>query len=321
MARSTATYHYQINDYSIPTGWSTGTLFDASYREPTRSPIDAFVGKLQELNVMILDPRGLRGRFDTLQTSGRIDAAIHTDLVGALTDTTNLPPVHANLVLLGYISAVESFFRELIRRIIVLDAEARKACENKTIAYGAAISHNEEMLPEALLEQLTFISAHNITTALKDFIGIKGACPAAVNEVLVEYENVCQLRHCIVHRFSKLGATNAIRLGLDSHKNFIEKPIRFDYSALQKAGAVCSNVAKEINQFLWEYVMMRQIADNNNGQWKKRTAGLAWTWNYPNDRPRFKKYFDIFALRTSSGHSVNLATAYRDYRAIYASLT
>ncbi len=322
MANNHSIYSYRINDYSTPSGWTTSSLFDATFTESTTSAIDTFYSKIKELNVLILDPRNFRPLFDSLHIAGTISTDAHNDLNHAITDTTSIKPVFSNLILLGYISAVESFIREILRRIITIDFDARKACELRTIAYGAALFHTPDMLPEALLENLTFLSRENIEKVLKDFIGIvKIPIPKNISDILIEYENVCQLRHCIVHRFGKLGANNAIKLGLDSHGIYIEKPIKLTYTALQNVASVCSNLVKDINQFLWEYVMMRLIAEPvNQSTWKRRTSGVTWAWDFRKDKKRFKNYFDTFVLTGSASYAADVHTAYSEYKLKYTLL-
>lgn len=62
---------------------------------------------------------------------------------------------------------------------------------------------------------------------------------------------VCQLRHCIVHRFGFLGSNNAITLGLATHKNYLEKPLVISFSHLNEMVQVCENTVKLINNFLF----------------------------------------------------------------------
>ena len=309
-------YNYRINDFSTPTGWSTSNLFDTTYQETGTSAIDTFNQKVKELNVLILDPKNMRQAFEQMYQAGKFSDPVNHELVQLVSDTTSVPTVFSNLILLGYISAVESFIREILRKLIAIDNYSRKACELKSISYGAALFHTPDMLPEALLENMTFISRDNVEKVLKDFIGItKVAFPSSVSEILIEYENVCQLRHCIVHRFGKLGANNAIKLGLETHSSYIEKPIKLNYAALQKVAAVCTSVVKEVNQFLWQYVMMRLIGEPaNQMHWRKKSDSIPWSWDYRRDKKRFKCYFDTFAYTGSSTLVPDIYVAYTDYR-------
>jgi hypothetical protein len=310
-----AIYAYRINDFASPSGWATSNLFDTSFIEPNQSPIDTFYEKLMELNRLILDPRNVKQYANNIKNTGVINQLTYDGFEGFINNTSTISGVHANLILLGYISAVESYFREIIRKIISIDEIARKSCESKAIAFGAALFHQKAMLPEALLESISFINRENIKDVLKQFIGITGIpFSSSVDEALFEFENVCQLRHCIVHRFGKLGANNAIKLGLDAHGGFIEKPIKIDYAGLQNVAHVSTNICKEINQFLWQIVMMRQIAEpTNQTSWRKKSTSVNWLWDFRKDKKKFKLYFDTFAS-TRGGISISLRDAYNEYR-------
>jgi hypothetical protein len=308
-------YSFRVNDFASPSGWTTSNLFDVSFVEPNQSPIDTFYEKLMELNKLILDPREVISYANSIMVAGNINQATLDGIANHVNNTTIISSVHANLILLGYISAVESYFREIIRKIILIDEIARKSCESKMIAFGAALFHEKEMLPEALLEIISFINKENIKDVLKQFIGITGmAFPSSVDESLYEFENVCQLRHCIIHRFGKLGANNAIKLGLDVHGLFIEKPIKLNYNSLQKVAHISTNVVKEINQFLWQFIMMRQIADPiNQNNWKKKSVSTGWIWDFRKDKKKFKIYFDTFAF-TNGVSVIEIRNAYKEYR-------
>ena len=208
-------------------------------------------------------------------------------------------------VLLGYVSAVESYMREITRRLIVFDDESRTACENQTLTYGAAIYHRDkEMLPEALLENISFASKKGIADVIKDFLGIKGNFPPEVEKVLDDFSRVCQLRHCIAHRFGKLGSNNAIKLGLMEHQECLEKPLKLNIRNLQEVFQVCQNTVKIINNFLFQTVLTRTLKD----------VDCRWTWDLKTDKAAFKKYFDVF---TSKENSSTLKEVYEEFRKAY----
>ena len=254
-------FNYKISEYTPYTELDTRSLFDTDHKESRMSAIDTFFEKTGELHRIILK---------------RPEEA-----------TGQLP----NLVLLGYVSAVESYMREITRRLIVIDDESQTACENQTLTYGAAISHrNVEMLPEALLENLSFASKKGIDDAIKKFLGIKGNFPVEVDKVLDDFSRVCQLRHCIAHRFGKLGSKNAIELGLKEHKECLEKPLNLNDRNLQDIFQVCNNLVKIINDFLFQTVLTRTLKEED----------CKWTWDFSEDEAEFKKYFDIFSSKENS---------------------
>ena len=118
-----------------------------------------------------------------------------------------------NLILLGYISAVESYFRCLTRQLVWADELTAEKVKDLKITYGAARHAEPELLPEAFLEDMTFITADSIKALLSGVIGIPSQ---GIDDVIIEYDRICQLRHCIVHRFGRLGSKNASKLGLEA---------------------------------------------------------------------------------------------------------
>lgn len=209
-----------------------------------------------------------------------------------------------NLILLGYVSAVESYFREIFRKVILIDNASERVCEEQTLTYGAAISHDKDLLPDALLENFTFISGKNIKHILKEFIGIQKQYPKEVESVLDEFTRTCQLRHCAVHRFSRMGSSNAITLGLYEHKEFIDKQLDLTTEHLDKIAAICTNTVKVINNYLFERLLERTCTEKTED----------WKWDYDEDKKTFKQYFRIFHSKDSK---TVIRTAYNKLKKIY----
>lgn len=234
----------------------THSLFDSSYREPKISAIDEFSVRVRALNILAPRP----DKFD---------------------------PFQGQLVLLGVIAAVESYLRTLFRRLIYFDPGCQDAVQKRDVTYGAAIHLEPELLPEALLERISFISKENIEKAMKELLGLQGALPPDVVTATESYVRICQLRHCAVHRFGKLGASNAISLGLSMHGALMEKPLRLDYTALQSAIAICAGFVKSLNNFLFNAVL-------------SRVPEGEWSGTYQVDRSNFVAYYMLFADKQSA---------------------
>jgi len=284
-------YKYQVNDSSQVIQFDTHNLFDKDYSESYLSAIDTFLEKIQGLS-------NLLGSHLIIDDSNaqRIP---------------KIPEHLANLMVLAYVSAVESYFREIIRKIIIVDEAAQKVCEIHSLTYGAALIHSQDMLPEALLEGCSFASGENIISAIKTFIGfknIKGEMPSEVKEVLEYFSKVCQLRHCIVHRFGRLGSKNMIELGLAKHKDFLEKPLKLDFNQLNDILLVCNNTVKVINNFLFQRIMARTVDDKV----------VHWHWDLRKDKKEFKKYYDIFASTVEPPVSdATLIDAYYEFKKVF----
>lgn len=275
MVKKKINYKYRINDYSKSSKLETQGLFDTDFKESNISPIDTFFEKTTELNMLIDDPDDFPGQL-------------------------------AGLILLGYVSAVESYFREIIRKLILIDTASKRKCEKHSLTYGAAIIYDSEMLPEAMLENRSFASSKKIEESLKDFLGIpKGDYSSDLNEALDQFSKVCQLRHCSVHRFGRLGSNNAIALGLEDHKEYLEKPLKIDFNTLQEIFLVCNNTVKEINNFLFEKILVRNVSE-----------GLySWEWDLRKDKNEFIKYYNLFVSEKNPPIQIpSLKKAYEEFR-------
>ena len=275
MVKKKINYKYRINDYSKSSKLETQGLFDTDFKESNISPIDTFFEKTTELNTLIADPDDFPGQL-------------------------------AGLILLGYVSAVESYFREIIRKLILIDTASKRKCEKHSLTYGAAIIYDSEMLPEAMLENRSFASSKKIEESLKDFLGIpKGDYSSDLNEALDQFSKVCQLRHCSVHRFGRLGSNNAIAIGLEDHKEYLEKPLKIDFNTLQEIFLVCNNTVKEINNFLFEKILVRNVSE-----------GLySWEWDLRKDKNEFIKYYNLFVSEKNPPIQIpSLKKAYEEFR-------
>jgi hypothetical protein len=160
------------------------------------------------------------------------------------------------------------------------------------------------MLPEALLESISFTGKKRIVEAIRNFLGVKGNFPAEVEKVLDDFSRVCQLRHCIVHRFGKLGSNNAIELGLMKHRECLEKPLRLNDRNLQEIFLVCHNTVKIVNNFLFQTVLTRTLKEED----------CRWTWDLRKDKAEFQKYFDVFS---SKENSFTMKDVYEEFRKAY----
>lgn len=221
----------------------------------------------------------------------------------------------SSIVLLGYMSAVESYLRGIFREVIGIDEHSQKLVESMDIPYAAAIYHKGHLLPDALFENSSLANPKNIKDALKDFIGIKGNPPSDVDKVLKEFSKICELRHCCVHRFGKLGARNAVRLGLSEHHKFLEMPLHINQANLENISFILRSLVNTINRFIFESLLDRMA--KNTGDQGQRLYTQEWTWNYNRDRKRFLSYYTIFSSIEDSSPSPPPKTIYDVYRNNY----
>src|SRR5690606_7762702 len=139
---------------------------------------------------------------------------------------------------------------------------SRMNCESEPLKYGAALSHDDEMmLPEALLEGYSFTNGKNIKDTFKKLLDIK-CNTTELDTVFKDFSKICQLRHCVVHRFGLLGSHNAIELGLTDHKQYVEKPIQITFENLNEIVTICENLVKVVNNHLFSELLERTYSQH-----------------------------------------------------------
>lgn len=248
----------------------TESLFDKTYSEFSDSPIDEFLIRLKQINQLSPHP-------------------------------TTFDPLQGQLVLLGVVAAVESYIRTLFRRLISLDPICQQSVHDKDVSYGAALHLPLELLPEAILERISFLSKDNIWDSIKDLLGVKGVpLPSDLKLAMEDFGRICQLRNCTVHRFGKLGSNNAIKLGLAEHHTLLEKPLKLDYTALQNSIAISTGLVKTLNNFLFNEMLSR-LPENS------------WAGGYQNDKATFQKYYRLFADKVSVIKTAQANKLYREF--------
>ncbi len=260
------------------------------------SPADVLSEKL-DLSLLFggVEDSGLLSPVDRyLENSNRLNK-IFLDNVAASTYTNEL----GTLLLLGLVSAVESYLRGIIRGLVQVDEWVAKLVAPQQVTFFAAFHHTKSLLPEALLEGVSFISQNNISKTLKEFCGISGmtenGVPKALEPIFEKFGHICQLRHCCVHRFGLLGADNARRLNLPA--SHLEKPIVISSSALEEISLILEKFVCSLNSYIYADVIQRSL-------WMSSLilsqAGIkytsTWDLDFSTDEERFSKYYDLFAI-------------------------
>lgn len=272
----------------------TPLLFDAQHDDSTVSPFDQFFENTLRLNKLwATKPEGFA-----------------------------LEPEVGILLLLGYVSAVESYMRALIRRIVAIDPYAQSNCENLMLSFAAALHHKTPMLPEALLEESVFSGKKGILSGLSKFVGVDLNQNKDIEKLLDQYDSVCELRHCCVHRFGKLGTKNAVSLGLQGHKQFLEKPLKLGVADIGMIADLLLTVVRVINNELFKRVLTRTVLGASKGPGRETIKlGSDWSWNKSHDRSRYRRYYAIFATVKDAPPSPAADDLYERFRAVYQSVT
>ncbi|URQ90760.1 hypothetical protein [Pseudoalteromonas sp. SCSIO 43101] len=270
MAKTKQTFNPSISGTRKSSSIKSISFFDNEYIEEDKSPIDLFNAKKQNnlrlLGASLLDPT--TGAYTSLAAE---KSAEWQQL--------------SNLLILGFVSSVESYFRCVIRRLISIDEHSRKLSYKHMLPYGAAMYHHTSLLPEALLESTSFHNSKNIKETVNKFTGISlnDNKYKELADIFDEFDIVGHLRHCVVHRSGHLGSTNAMALGLDEHYIYLEKPIHVDLPAIQEIGLVCENLIRVVNDVLFAEVLLRS------------SKYFDWTGDLRKDKKNFALFFNLFS--------------------------
>lgn len=264
---SSADYSAIVSVSAITTPVNTERLFDRSFKENNVSPIDQFLNNSNSLNLLWIN-------------------------------SENLSRELATVAFLGYMSAVESFVRSLVRGLILVDPYSLKAAEEKEITFGAALHHSKPLLPEALMDEYSFVHSGNIKETFRGLVGVDLNLD---ERVVREFDKICQLRHCCVHRFGKLGAKNAMKLGLETHNVLFEKPLTLSKDDLNLIAGNIRSVVKSINNAVYRSIMDRTFPIPKNKTERKELArrpiNTIWKQNYEDDKIIYMKYYKLFATK------------------------
>ena len=255
----------------------TVKLFNCAYVENSASAIDAFIVNCREIN--------------------KLWAA-----------SAEISPEFGRLLLLGYVSAVESFFRTVLRSIINTDAKAQSDAHSYAVPFGAVLYHNKNTVAEALLEGFSFASEKDVKAAFCKFLDVSNVSEG-IKTMLADYEKVCQLRHCCVHRFGKLGTQNGIVLGLEQHSGALEKPLSLDKEMLEDIASWLMSFAKAMNNYMFKTLLERSVSEKNPYK-------LAWNWSYAKDRAKFEKLYRLFHTSEDANPSPTAEELYDRFRSV-----
>lgn len=198
--------------------------------------------------------------------------------------------------------------RALFRGLIHIDFSCRRHLSSSQISFAAAMNHERTNMPDALLEDTTFVGTESVKKAVVKFLNLAKTFPG-MDKHFEEFEKICQLRHCCTHRFGKLGAKNAAVLGMSVHNKFLEKPLKLTSVALSDAAEILRTFVKSFNNDIFGKIMERMVAEQINLSISTADKVL-WMWSYEVDKPVFERYYKLFASKNDSIRSKSCKSTY-----------
>lgn len=181
---------------------------------------------------------------------------------------------------LGIFSATENYFRELFSEILFICPLSQKLAADAQINLGSLLWHPTTDYPRGAFENLSFADANTIKSTSKKYIKVDLDIPE-LRAALENFDNICELRHGIVHSGRIIAGKNAIKLGINSSRE--KSCIVIKYSELQDILSICSSLVGSVNTYLFERLCLRWAVD-----WRRLPS-----WRSEDENARFKKIWDL----------------------------
>ncbi|MHB8101440.1 MAG: hypothetical protein ACYDEF_04510 [Methanosarcina sp.] len=201
-------------------------------------------------------------------------------------------PLIGPLILVGFVSATENYFREIFSQLIHICPIAKHNSTDKKINIASALWYGKNFVARGAFEDHSFASAYTITKTCKDYLGYDLKCAKKADSIFNEFDKICELRHCIVHCNSIIAGKNAIKLGLKNENDNTIK-VSIDYPKLQECGLICTCLVTSVNTELFELIARRWAVD-----WPKLPS-----WDPKDEYVLFKKTWNLFYSNTDSQNS------------------
>ncbi|QSO54074.1 hypothetical protein JZ785_10045 [Alicyclobacillus curvatus] len=195
-------------------------------------------------------------------------------------------PVLSQLIILGVVSAVEGYLRAIFCEILDTCPFARKHAASKQIRFGALDYYEFNRLAEALFDMSSFASHSETKSKTRELLGMEFNKGSSIEVALVNFDMVCNLRHCAIHSGGTLNAHNAKELGLS--KDYVNKKLQPNSVSLQDAMKICHSFVRAFNQFAFNETFKRWIPQRFRGNWKS-------------EKRQFITLIDIFWSKTDNG--------------------
>jgi hypothetical protein len=155
---------------------------------------------------------------------------------------------------------------------------------------GSVFWHAGVEVERGAFEHLSFSSSDEIKRTAKNFLDYEIREGSSIAGALKAFNDVCELRHCIVHSHSLVSGKNAIRLNIRRlGSNMV---VNLGVDQLHECALICSSLVQSFNIELFKEMCQRWAVD-----WRQPK-----TRNYGNRTELFDRIWNIFR----SKNDVNL---------------
>jgi hypothetical protein len=207
-------------------------------------------------------------------------------------------PALARLLLLGFVSSVDDYFRRVIAGVVSICPYTRERVSDKPVAFGAIDYYESAQQGLSLFENMSFASLRDVRTQTQNVLGWNISSPSLV-AAIKKYELLCHMRHAATHAGGGLSSRNARELGMKS--SGVAHQVVLNEGALQAAAAICTSVVRAYNRAAYRSILEAWIGN-----------GLLVA-NWEADSRYLKPLYELFRSRDDD---VAPKSAYRSFVSI-----
>ncbi len=168
----------------------------------------------------------------------------------------------AGLLFVGLISATENYFRDALGNILTICPISQSHSSGEKVQLGSLLWAHNGIHNRSAFEFMAFSNAENVKRTFVSFLSYQIKKNGLADMMLKEYDQLCELRHAVVHSGQIVAGKNALKLGLKRCKKSMK--VRITYGTLQDAGKVCTALVQAVNNEIFEMLVSRWAED-----WRK----------------------------------------------------
>lgn len=159
------------------------------------------------------------------------------------------------LLFVGLISSTENYFRDILGFVLTICPIAQSHSSEEKVQLGSLLWAEGSLQNRSAFEFQAFSSEDNVRKAVSKFANYQIRKNGVFDLMLREYDQLCELRHAVVHSGHIVAGKNAIKLGLKKSSKPLK--VKLGYAELQAAGSVCTALVQSANNELFEELSTR----------------------------------------------------------------
>lgn len=211
-----------------------------------------------------------------------------------MTDNPTIGP----LMLVGLVSNVESYFRNVFAHSIKLCPVVRRNSSTKAMNLSS-IYFGYDFIELGAFENQSLSDSNLIKKTIKALFNIEiGSASSSIKSPLTEYQKLCELRHSIVHCNGVINSKNAVELDLPPNNSHYQ--VKLTFAGLQNAAEICTSLVCACNIEFFEKLVNRWAIE-----WRQLPE-----YDPTNNYKNFKKIWKVFnsEIDTNNNNITNPST-------------